>query len=200
MNVEIRDIPEKLKNGAVDLFAEAFAGDPLFVFAFPDEDVRKIQTRVMYEFVVLTMVPMLNLAMKGAFDEECLAGCMIYSTPERKGWGENIIDALDRMRKKSNDERINLIGGFAVLEGFTPGVPYFYGNELAVKKEYRNKGIGKALCDFLTDECRRHPLAEGIAIDTANESNVKLYEKWGWELKAVKDFYTIKKYFMWKKT
>jgi len=42
------------------------------------------------------------------------------------------------------------------------------------------------------------PEAKGIMIDTANENNVKLYEKWGWELKAEVKFYELKKYFLWK--
>lgn len=199
MNIQIADIGSDRTDEAIEVFTEAFAGDPLFMFAFPEEGTRKKQTRIMYEFVVLDMVSLLNLRLLGAFsDSNALTGCMIYSTPERKEWGKHMDSAILKMREKSNNSRIGLIGEFAMMEGYDPGKPLFYGNELAIRSEYRRQGIGKALTNYLICECKRHPAAEGILIDSANTNNVKLYEKWGWELKQARDFYSIKKYFMWR--
>ena len=198
MEIILRNIPKERINEAINIFTEAFYDDPLFVFAFPEEEVRKIQTRIMYEFVVLDMVPKLNLSLKGAFINDELAGVTVYTTPESHEWGGQMMDALAKMREKANNGRMNIIGEFARLGGFEPDCIYFYGNELSVSKDFRKHGIGKALNKHLIDECKKHPTAKGILIDTANENNVKLYKKWGWELKAAADFYEIKKYFLWK--
>lgn len=198
MEIIIKDIPENLKADAVIIFTDAFFDDPLFVFAFPEDGLRNRQTRIMYEFVVNEMVPKLNLSLKGAFINNELAGATVYTTPESYEWGEQMMESITKMREKANDSRMNYIGEFARLGSYEPVGEYLYGNELAVSKNFRKHGIGRALNKFLIDECNKFPEAQGILIDTANENNVKLYEKWGWELKAEVDFYLIKKYFLWK--
>ena len=190
---------------AIEIFSAAFAEDPLFLFAFPEIELRKRLTKLMYEFVVNDMVTALNLTLNGYFIDNVLAGCCIYTTPESSGWNDKMNDSIMLMRKKANDacgdegaKRINLIGEYARLEGYAPGVEYFYGNELAVRNDFRKKGIGKGLTEFMWEECKAHPDANGVLLDTVNENNVKLYEKWGWELKKEVNFHTLKKYFMWR--
>jgi GNAT superfamily N-acetyltransferase len=197
-DILIKDIPEIQYREAVDIFSEAFYDDELFVFAFPEPAQRNRLTEIMYEFVVYVMVPMLNLKLKGAYVKDKLAGCVIYTTPDADNWGEQMMDSIQKMREKANDERINLIGEFARLGGYEPEGIYYYGNELAVKKEYRGRGIGKALVYSIIDDCRNSDECRGILIDTANPDNIEMYKRWGFELKETKDFYKIKKYFMWK--
>lgn len=198
MNISIKKIEDNQINHAIDIFSEAFFGDPLFIFAFPEEEIRRKMTKIMYEFVVLEMVPRLNLKLIGAFFDDKLAGCTVFTTPESNEWNEQMMDAINIMREKANDKRINYIGEYSRVSAFEPEGEYFYGNELAVSKDFRKHGIGKTLNNYLFEECKKHPTAAGILIDTANKNNVKLYEKWGWELKATLDFYDIKKYFLWK--
>jgi ribosomal protein S18 acetylase RimI-like enzyme len=198
MEIIIKEIREELKKKAVEIFTEAFIDDPLFILAFPESESRKRLTKIMYEFVVNDMVPELNLQMKGAFAENVLVGCMIYRTPESLQWNDKLNYEIDKMREKANDKRIDMIGEYARLEGYDPVDEHFYGNELAVGKKYRKSGIGKALCEYLILDCKKHPKAKGILIDTANENNIILYEKWGWVLKKTVKFYTIMKYFMWR--
>ncbi len=182
---------------AVNIFAEAFEDDPLFLFSFPGSEQRRRLTRIMYEFVVFDMVPNLNLVMKGALIDNSLAGCIIYSTPESHPWSERMKEPLLRMRKKANDERIDIIGEYARLPKYDPEALHFYGNELAVGRTFRKLGIGKKLNDTMVYDCKNHPEAKGIVIDTANENNVARYEKWGWELKASGNFYSIKYFVFW---
>ncbi len=198
MKIEIKKIPKEHITEAVDIFTGAFIDDPLFKFAFPELNQRKRLTKVMYEFVVYDMVPQLNLMMIGAYVDDILAGCEIYTTPEANEWDERMNVSLKKMRAKANDDAINLIGEYARLKKYDPGVVHFYGNEIAVKGEFRKKGIGKALADNMIKECKNHTTAQGIIIDTANENNIKLYEKWGWVLKGVYNFYTIKSFAFWR--
>ena len=196
--ISIKHIPESLYPEAVEIFTQGFIDDPLFLFAFPEEEQRKRLTNIMYEFVVYDLVPKLNLTMKGAFIYDSLAGCIIYTTPDAQEWNEAMNIALRNMRDKANDERINIIGEYARLKKYDPGVPHFYGNEISVKKEFRRQGIGIALAEDMIRECKTHPTAKGIVIDTANPDNILLYKKWGFELKATIDFYNIKSYAMWR--
>ena len=132
------------------------------------------------------------MIIKGAFIKNNLAGCIIYSTPESHAWSEIMNEPLMKMREKANDERIDIIGEYARLDKYGPGVKHFYGNELAVSKKYRKLGLGKMLNDCMVNDCRNHPEARGIVIDTANEINVATYKKWGWELKVTGYFHNIK--------
>jgi hypothetical protein len=188
--------PESFREAA-EIYTEAFYLDPLFVFAFPGQEQRMRLTRVMYEFVVFDMVPILNLTIKGAFVNDKLAGCVIYTTPESSEWDEKMNEALDKMRVRANDEKINFIGEYARLEKFSPGVEHFYGNELAVGSGFRKRGIGKMLNDTMVEECKNHFSAKGIVIDTANENNVSTYLKWGWQLKKTGVFHNIKYFAFW---
>jgi len=193
----VKDVPERFLSEAVEVFTFAFVDDPLFQIAFPEYEKRIKMTRIMYEFVVCDMVRGLNLSLKGAYAEGELAGCIIFSTPQSYGWSDTMMGAVMKMREKANDERIDIIGQYARLEKYDPGVEHYYGNELAVKKEYRKMGIGKKLADFMINKSLYDPLSKGVLIDTANEDNVRLYEKWGWKLMNVKEFYGIKAYSMW---
>ena len=96
---------------AAHIFSDAFSDDPLFVMAFPDENMRKIQTGVMYEFVVYEMVPRLNLKLAGLFDAGVLTGCMIYTTPESQEWNDDMNIVVEKMREISGNDRIRMIGG-----------------------------------------------------------------------------------------
>jgi ribosomal protein S18 acetylase RimI-like enzyme len=199
MTIKIDKIENELQTEAIELLYQAFVDDPLYKFIFPDEHKRTELTKSMYEFVVHEMVPGLNLTMKGAYtDKDNLLGCMIYTTLNSMDWNDKLTNAAIEMRKKANDKRMELIGEYASLcSEYRPEVKHFYGNELAVRKEYRNQGIAKLLVFNMIEDFQNNPDAEIIAIDTTNEENVLLYQKWGWKLNASFDFYDIKVYSMW---
>jgi ribosomal protein S18 acetylase RimI-like enzyme len=199
-NIKIENIgiQEKLQAGAVEIFTDAFSGDPLFKFAFPEFKQRKRLTKIMYEFVVYDMVPMLDLTIKGATENDELAGCIIYTSPDSIPWSDSMTGSLERMRAKASDEKINLIGQFAMLGGYKPKAPYLYVNELAVKKKFRRLGFGKALINNIIEISETHSAAKGILIDTAKENNLAIYEKFGWVLKSTIPFYDINKFFLWR--
>lgn len=200
MTIRIDKIENELQTDAIKLFSQAFVDDPLYKFVFPDEHRRTELTKLMYEFVVREMVPGLNLTMKGAFtDDNKLIGCMIYTNLKSTDWNEKLTNAAIEMRKKAHDKRMELIGEYASkCSEYRPEVKHYYGNELAVRKEYRKQGIAKLLVFNMIEDFQNNPEAELIAIDTTNEKNVPLYQKWGWKLNASFDFYDIKVFSMWR--
>lgn len=200
MKIRIDNIKNDLQNEAIELLDQSFADDPLYKFLFPDGHKRIELTKLMYEFVVREMVPGLNLTMKGAFtDDNKLLGCMIYTTLNSTDWNEKLTNAAIEMRKKADDKRMELIGEYASLcSDYRPKIKHYYGNELAVRREYRNRGIAKQLVYTMIEDFENNPDAEIIAIDTTNEKNVPLYQKWGWKLNARFNFYDLKIFSMWR--
>lgn len=58
-----------------------------------------------------------------------------------------------------------------------------YLSRLIVKKEYRNKGIGTALTEFLINKAKRMGYAEiSLGVNTDNEPAIHLYKKSGFEI------------------
>lgn len=200
METVIKSLKPEHFPDAVNIYSDVFTSDPLFIFAFPDTVTRKRLTKDMYEFVVFDMVTKLNLTITGAFSGDNLAGCVIYTTPDSHNWTESMNESVARMSEKANNERISIIGEFARLNKYSPGVEHFYGNELAVSLNFRRRGIGKLLNDSMVDDCKKHHSAKGIVIDTANENNVPTYIKWGWQLKKTGTFYEIKYFAFWLPT
>jgi GNAT superfamily N-acetyltransferase len=87
-------------------------------------------------------------------------------------------NALDEIKVKANNERINLIGEFAQLSGNIklPFI-YFYANELAVSRKYRRKGIGRKLMERVEYDTLKSGI-NYIVLDTTRDDNFTLYKKW----------------------
>lgn len=201
MNYEITKIPENLYPEAVNIYTNAFIDDPLHIFAFPDLKERIRNTKLIYELVVEHIVPLMNLSFIGIFADDILAGVQTYTTPQSKTWSEELDNAVFEMREKANNESVNLIGEFSGLTmKHRPKEPHYYLNDLAVSKEYRNRGYAKALMKYAENECFINPFTNITALDTTNPDNTRLYEKYGYYVNTEYDFMGIKCYSMYKKT
>lgn len=201
MNIKIKNLNSSYHKKAVEIFSKAFVNDPLHLFAFPDDKERKRITKLIYELVLLTIVPEIKLKMKGAFVNDKLVGALIYTPPERKWiWSDKLDKAVKVMRKKAKDERIRLIGEYAMTSGkYKQKKPHFYLNELAVLPEMQGNGIGTKLMLSVEPECKKHPTANGTALDTTNIRNVNLYKRIGYKLRRKFEFYDLTGYCMFKK-
>jgi len=200
MNYKITKIPENLFPEAVDIFTNAFIDDPLHLFAFPDLNERIRITKLIYELVVEHIVPGMNLSIIGIFVNDILAGVQTYTTPQSKIWPEELDNSVHKMREKANNESVNLIGEFSVLTmKHRPKEPHYYLNDLAVSKEYRRKGYGKALMEYAENECLLNPFTGLTALDTTNPDNVRLYEKYGYSVNTEYEFRGLNCFSMYKK-
>jgi hypothetical protein len=200
MKITLKNIESSYYKEAVKIFTKAFASDPLHLFAFPDAKERLRITKLVYELVILAIVPEMKLKIKGAFVDGRLKGAIIYTPPDRKfEWNEKMDKAVSVMRKKAKNENIRLIGEYAMTSGkLKPRKPHFYLNELAVLPEMQGNGIGTKLMLSVEPECRKHPAAVGLALDTTNIRNVNLYKKIGYKVRKEFDFYELKGYCMFK--
>lgn len=70
-------------------------------------------------------------------------------------------------------------------EGYTIPKKRVYLSRLIVKKEYRNKGIGSILTDFLIDKAKELGYREiCLGVDCDNKNALHLYRKKGFEIYA----------------
>lgn len=185
----------------VKIFTDAFVNDTLFQFVFPEYNQRKRLTKIMYEFVVHELVPRMKLKLKGLCVNEKLVSVCTYTTPESKTqWTEKLDLAVKDMWEKAKDDSIRLIGEYSIKSRkFKIEEPYFYFNELAVTPKEQGKGYGKAMFEYIESQCRKHPTAKGIYLDTPNPENVKIYKHLGYKVIHKFKFYELIGYCMYKK-
>ncbi|MDD5362797.1 MAG: GNAT family N-acetyltransferase [Ignavibacteria bacterium] len=193
MKIEIRNIEKSEIETAIEIFSEGFIEEPLHIIAFPELEQRKRLTRLVYELIVFHIVPEMNMKLIGAFADQVLAGVLDYTPPNTNAvWTKSLGNAVEDMRKKANDESINLISEYAMKCGSVkPEESHFYLNDIAVLKSFRGNGIGRKLFQHVEDECVRHPAAKCTALDATNPKNLLLYESWGYKVFKEIKFYDL---------
>jgi GNAT superfamily N-acetyltransferase len=199
--MKIKNLNSSEYNSAIKALTDAFVNDTLFLFAFPDISQRKKLTKIMYGFVVKELVPGMKLKLKGLYVKEKLVSVCTYTTPESKtAWTGRLDKAVNKMWIKANDNSIRLIGEYSMKSRkFKIKEPHFYFNELAVSPKMQGKGYGKKMFEYIESKCLEHPTAKGIALDTPNPNNVKIYKHLGYKVLHKFKFYSLTGYTMYKK-
>jgi GNAT superfamily N-acetyltransferase len=170
---------------AIKIFSDAFVNDSLFIFAFPDEKKRKRLTKIMYEFVVFELVPLMKLKLKGLYVNNKLVSVCTFTTPESKTeWTDELANAVNKMRKCAKDDSIRLIGEYSMKSRkYKIDKPHIYFNELAVIPKEQGKGYGKMMFEYVESQCRKHSSAKSVWLDTPNPKNVKIYKHFGYSVR-----------------
>ena len=184
---------EKELKYAIKIFTDAFSGDTLFLFCFPEVKRRYRLTKIMYEFVVKEVVPAMKLKLKGLFINGKLVSVCTYTTPESKTvWTEELARAVDKMWKQANDSSIKLIGEYSMKSRkFKIDTPHIYFNELAVAPKEQGKGYGKKMFKYIESQCLKHRTATSVLLDTPSPKNVKIYKHLGYTIKHKFKFYNL---------
>jgi len=185
---------------AVKIFTGAFVNDSLFIFAFPDGKKRKRLTKIMYEFVVYELVPLMKLKLKGLYVNNKLVAVCTFTTPESKTeWTDELANAVNKMWKRAKDDSIRLIGEYSMKSRrYKIDKPHFYFNELAVTPKEQGRGYGKRMFGYVELQCRKYRAAKGVWLDTPNPNNVKIYKYFGYKVKHRFKFNNLTGYVMCK--
>lgn len=186
---------------AIHIYALAFSSDPLHKFIFKNSKTRYQKVKQAYTFIVKKMVPHLNLAMKGIYINDILAGCFIYTTNKSKTiWTEILIKEAEKFRKKVGARYVKYIRQYA-SEVFKqkPRYPHFYLNELAVHPDYQGIGLGKKLMQYAENQCKKNLKCISTALDTANPLNAEIYKRWGYRVYRKIGFYNLDVFCMRKR-
>jgi ribosomal protein S18 acetylase RimI-like enzyme len=195
---EIKDITDKEQ--AVKIFAEAFKDDPMNILIFDDFSTRYEMVEIIYRFVVYYVVPEMKYELKGLEVDGKLAGAIVYTTTESsKEWSESLMAEGQKTGERTGRKYVDMIREYyskAIKN--RPKAPHFYINEIAVKKEFQGRGYGKALLEYAESICDSNQASTGVALDTSNPENIKLYEHLGYKLTKKFRFHGIKGYSMFK--
>ena len=195
---KITDIVDKEQ--AVKIFAEAFKDDPMNILIFDDGSTRYEMVEIIYRFVVFYVVPEMKYELKGLKVDGELAGAVIFTTTDSlKKWSESLMGEGQKTGERTGRRYGEMIREYyAKAIKNRPKAPHFYINEIAVKMDFQGRGYGKALLEYAENISDSIPASTGVALDTSNPENIKLYEHLGYKLTKKFRFHGIKGYSMFK--
>lgn len=198
-DIIVKKISEKDFKASIDVYSEAFTDDPLHVYLFPDFEERLRITKLFYEMVVNNFVYGLNLQIIGVYDNNILAGVLIYSRPDSTEWNEEMMNVVIEMRRKAKNEKVNYVSEYTLkANNFKPREKHFYLNELAVGKKHRGKGFARMLIAEAEKDAKNFPEVKIMGLDTSNKANVDIYKKIGFDVFKEFPFRSLKGYVMRK--
>ncbi len=185
---------------AIDIFSAAFENDPMHLLIFEDDSSRLEMVRAVYIFVVNHIAPGLNYKIKGIEINDNLIAVIIFTTPEsKKEWTPELMKEGEKTGKITGERYVTMIREYASKAmANRPKEPHFYINELAVSHEHQRRGYGRALMEYVENLSNEQVLSTGIALDTSNPDNVKMYEHLGYKVTSEFKFHGIKGYSMFK--
>jgi GNAT superfamily N-acetyltransferase len=167
----------------VDVLSEAFADYPVMRFVLgperPDYD-RDLRTLVGF-FVMARALrdePLLGIEMEGA-----LGAAAIVSFPGRS---ESPAE-LDRLREEvwadlGEEARARYATCTAAWEPLSVEVPHIHLNMIGVGRSHQGGGLGSRLLDHVQELSRGRGDSQGVTLTTETPSNVRWYERHGYEI------------------
>lgn len=181
----IRDLRTSDRADFIAVMADAFEADPLFLTAFGARGERGWERRVAsFLSFMFDMTRLMQGTPRGLFVGGRLSACALLEPP------------VSRLAAAAGGFAVALrflpvactlpIRAIAFLNNYTrrtrtaaPLSPHGYLVMVGVRPEAQGQGFGRRLVEDAIARTRTDPRATGIALDTENEANVRLYQRWG---------------------
>lgn len=163
---------------AVSCLATAFARDPITGFLLQigpgyRERVTQFFSLLMRARIALGMPVFL------ARDAAGIHGAVMGYTTVHPAWPPDIAADWDRFEKgiPGFADRMAIYDGVAA--GARPAVPHYYLGVIGTDPNLQGRGIGTRLLEAFCDVSAGDPLSGGVYLETAQESNLRFYERAG---------------------
>jgi len=200
VNVQPRQLLRADEPAAIDVLAEAFVDDPLFVRLFGgiDDGVRASMVRSFLDGVVgmNRWSGGLRLGVDAPSPGEmvsaggALAAVALVENP-RVGW-TGVRGRLAMLRflpatvalPRACVEMVNRYG--TAVRRAAPSEPHHYLTMIGVRETHQGQGMASALLAAVVVAADADPTSTGVALDTENEENVALYEHKGFAMTCLK--------------
>jgi ribosomal protein S18 acetylase RimI-like enzyme len=191
--VTIRDLRAGDRTDFIEVMALAFEQDPLFLKAFGARGQGRSERAVgSFLSFMFDMNRLIRGTPRGLFVDGRLAACALLE-PCASPFASAIGGIASALRFLPVAIALPL-GATAFLNAYTkrtrdaaPQTPHGYLVMVGVLPQAQGRGFGKLLVEDAIERTRGNPRATGIALDTENEANVRLYERWGFRRRGSLD-------------
>jgi len=186
-SAHVIDIPHERLDEAVDVLTLAFehAPAPLMRYFFSGEGpTYRDCLRAMLRFVCESQLVLEDL-LKGCVHQGRLVGVACVTGPESNSWPDSLNQSYEAFKSFVGPDaalRLKKVGHATAKH--RPDGPHFYLAVIGVHRQAQAKGFGRALLNSLHALAETHPASAGVSLDTANPSNVPLYEHFGYHIVA----------------
>lgn len=181
MTVTLGKIARTHRESALELMVSAFLGDPLFLAMFGQDEHK---ARAVLEFM-FDMNTLLDGEMLGAFDRGVLVGCALMDRPQQPPslrYATRLTMALLRfvpLALTLGAGKLATLNKYMVETRKGPACGrYAYLAMVGVDPGRQGRGIGRRLVEAAVAQAAAWN-ADGLALDTENPANIRLYEKLG---------------------
>ena len=181
--VLIRDLRSGDRADFIAVMAEAFENDPLFLTVFGEREgwERRVASFLSFMFA---MNRLMQGTPRGLFVDGRLRACALLEPPASRlasvagafASALRFLPVACRLPKRAT----------AFLNTYTqrtraaaPRDRHGYLVMVGVRPEAQGHGFGRLLVEDAIARTRADPRATGVALDTENEANVRLYARWG---------------------
>jgi len=187
----IRDLLPTERADFTALMYDAFKDDPLFRRVFnSDNAARNKHTARRFLSALFDMNIYLGGQPRGVFAGEKLLGCLLLE-PVAASPVAHVFQSIKSLLRfvpvlvSMPPGAGRFMNTYARLtKAAAPKAPHTYLTMIGVAPNAQGRGVGRQLIDAAIQITAQSPVATGIALDTENENNVALYQKWGFALRA----------------
>jgi GNAT superfamily N-acetyltransferase len=167
----------------VDVLCEAFADYPVMRFVLgPRRGRYSEHLRRLMHFFVMARVYRREFLL-GVADRGTLQGAALVSRPS----GSVSPPELGALREElwselGSEARARYEAFGAALAGVSVPVPHIHLNLIGVRRAAHGKGHGRKLLEHVHALSRDDPASSGVTLNTEDEANVPLYERFDYKL------------------
>lgn len=180
---QIMLLDESHKHACVRLIAAAFEKDPLFVHLLGSD--APAGSREKLAGFLWDRAHLMKEQQMGVFEQGKLLAACLLATPESR-----ITPSLPMvwrsliLLRHFSPALLQQLNAYAEqTRKHAPSAPHHYLILIGTDPERQGQGFGKQLMMHIMQQVKQHPTSAGLALDTENADNVRLYQHLGFELK-----------------
>ncbi|GEM46425.1 hypothetical protein DC3_20600 [Deinococcus cellulosilyticus NBRC 106333 = KACC 11606] len=176
-------LDESHKRAFVHLISAAFEKDPLFVHLLGPEAPagrREKLAGFLWDKAHLMAEQRLGVAQDG----KLLAACLLATPESRVTPSFPMIWRSLRLLRHFSPALLQQLNAYAEqTQKHAPDVAHHYLVLIGTHPEHQGQGLGKQLMTHIMQKVKQHRTSAGLALDTENADNVRLYQHLGFDLR-----------------
>ncbi len=165
---------------AVTCLAAAFSEDPITGFLLQGGPHYQHHVTQFFSLLMRARIA-LGMPVLVARDGARLQGAAMGYTTARPVWPAAITEDWNRFENANPGLADRMARYDEIAEKYKPPAPHYYLGVIGMDPTMRGLGLGTRLLDLFCELSARDPVSSGVYLETANPSNVRFYERAGFE-------------------